>query len=375
MERMQMTGKVCENCGKTVDSIDKFCPYCGSNRFRQINSVSKTSNSLPTKASSQNNNLVHHLLYWGYDGYYVFSKTKFISILIVISFALSVFNGYPGAIAVGLILAIFLYLIGFCVRKILGKPSDIVLAHNDYGLIVDLKNAFLCWQNKKTGEFVYSKTKILTLLIFFAVTFWGFTLAPPYFAACIVLGLLIAVPAYVIGFIIHSLTNNNPTPKRVATKPKPQVTPKVTEKKPEVQVTPKVVEKDSEFKIYQSQLDDLREEYDVKEKRLRDLIAKRFEPPQLTYNKFISAVDNSTSIFNEKADSIQSIIDLATEDSKRIDDEIKSRMDILKSLISKIDDLTDELVLNMDKSGDENVKDLLDDMNYLIDSVKDYDNS
>ena len=115
------------------------------------------------------------------------------------------------------------------------------------------------------------------------------------------------------------------------------------------------------------------EEYDSKEKHLRDLIAKRFEPPQLTYDRFIAAVDNCTKIFNEKAESVQSIIDLASDDSKRVDDEIKSRMEILNSLIDKIDDLTDELVLNIGKSGDVDVKDLLVDMEDLIDSVKNYD--
>ena len=48
-------------------------------------------------------------------------------------------------------------------------------------------------------------------------------------------------------------------------------------------------------------------------------------------------------------------------------------MEILKSLIDKIDDLTDELVLNIGKSDDVDVKDLLVDMEDLIDSVKNYD--
>ena len=376
-----MSKKICENCGKTADDYVKFCPDCGSSKFRQINPVSNKSSSIPTKRMSQNSDLVHKLFYWNYDGRYIFSKTKLISFLTLVVFVLSMFTGPPGAvIIIGLIFTAFFYLIGFCIHKILGndKPSDNVLNHNDYGLAEDLKNALLCWQNKKTGEFAYSKTKIITLLIFLFFALLSSFAPLTSFLVCLAIGAIFAIPACVIGYAIHKLTNNNPTPKKATAKPRPQVALKVNERKVEeekveVEVAPKVVGEKSEFSSYQSQLNGLKEEYDTKEKHLRDLIAKRFEPPQLTYNRFIAAVDNCTKLFNEKADSIQSIIDLASDDSKRVDDEIKSRMEVLKSLIGKIDDLTDELVLNMSKSDDGNVKDLLGDMEDLIDSVKNYD--
>lgn len=372
-----MSKKICENCGKNVDDYVKFCPDCGSNKFRQANQVSSRPSSLPTKKRSDNSDIVHKLFYWNYGGRYILSKTKVISILTFLVFALSTFGDAPGVMVIlGLIFAIFVYIIGFGIHKILGndKPSENVLEHNDYGLAEDLKHAFLDWQNKQTGEFVPSKTKSLTLLVFALFTAWGLFLSPPYVAACFMLGAIIAAPVCIIGYAIHKLTNNNPTPKKkVASKPKPQVAPKVEEKKVEAKPAPQITEERPEFKQYQSKLNALRAEYDTKEKHLRDLIAKRFEPPQLTYNRFITAVDNCTSIFNEKADSIQSIIDLASDDSKRVDDEIKSRMEVLESLIDKIDDLTDELVLSMNKSDDVDVKDLLGDMEDLIDSVKSYD--
>lgn len=375
-----MPEKICENCGKKVDEHVKFCPDCGTNQFRQTNPVSSKFSSLPTKKTSQNNDLVHKLFYWNYAGSYIFSKTKFISILTFMAFVLSVFTGPPFAVIfIGLIFSIFFYIIGFCFHKILGndKPSENVLNHNDYGFVKDLMHAFLCWQNKKTGEFVFSKTKIITLLIFFAFAILSSFAPSSSLIISLVIGVIFAVPACIIGYPIHKLTNNDPTPKKVVTKPKPQITPKdtpkVNEEKAKVQPAPEIVEKKSEFEKYQSQLNNLKEEYDAKEKHLRDLIAKRFEPPQLTYNRFITAVDNCTKIFNEKADYIQLIINLASDDSKKVDDEIKSRMETLKSLIGKIDDLTDELLLSMDKSDDENVKDLLGDMEDLIDSVKNYD--
>ena len=372
----EMPKKICENCGKSVDDYVKFCPGCGGNQFRQLNQVSNSSSSVPTRNSSQNSDLVHKLFYWNYGGRYIFSKTKFISILTFFAFVISGFEGSTGImIFLGLIFAMIAYVIGFSLHKILGndKPSVNVLDNNDYGFFEDLKHSFFYWQNKNTGEFVFSKTKSITILIFFVLSIVGYTLSPPYIFACLIFGLVFAIPAGIIGYAIHKLTNNDPKPKEVVAKPKPQVAPKVKEKKVEAPAAPKPVETKSEFKKYQSQLDDLVEEYDSKEKHLRDLIAKRFEPPQLTYDRFIAAVDNCTKIFNEKAESVQSIIDLASDDSKRVDDEIKSRMEILKSLIDKIDDLTDELVLNIGKSDDVDVKDLLVDMEDLIDSVKNYD--
>ena len=371
-----MPKKICENCGKSVDDYVKFCPGCGGNQFRQLNQVSNSSSSVPAKKTSQDSDLVHKLFYWNYGGRYIFSKTKSISILTFFAFVISGFQGpWPMVILLGLIIAMFVYIIGYCIHKISGndKPSENVLNHNDYGFAEDLKHALLFWQNKNTGEFVFSKTKAITLLIFFVIAVWTFTLSPPYIFVAMIVGLIFAVPAGIIGYVIHKLTNNDPKPKKVVAKPKPQVAPKVKEKKVEAPAAPKTVEARSEFKRYQSQLDDLVKEYDSKEKRLRDLIAKRFEPPQLTYDRFIAAVDNCTNIFNEKAESVQSIIDLASDDSKRVDDEINSRMELLNSLIDKIDDLTDELVLNISKSDDVDVKDLLGDMEDLIDSVKNYD--
>lgn len=371
-----MSRKICENCGENLEDYVKFCPECGSSKFRQVNdtAVSKRSSSVPAKKASQNSSLIHKLFYWSHDGYYMFSKTKLIVVSTVIVFLLSIFNGAPVAVVLfGFLVAAFFYVIGFGIHRIIGNanPSRNVLENNDQGLIRDLWNALLCWQNKNTGEFVFSKTKILTLLILLFFSVFCYAISPTTLLVCVAFGSIFAAPACLVGYAIHKLTNNNPTPKKVTQKPKPQITPKSEEKKPEVQVKPEIVEEEHKFSKYQSQLDDLRKDYDVKEKHLRDLIAKRFEPPQLTYSKFMSSVDNCTNIFNSQADSIQSMIEWASEDSKKIDDEINSKLGTLNSLIGKIEDLSNELVLNMDKSED--TKNLLEDMDDLIESVDDYD--
>ena len=93
------------------------------------------------------------------------------------------------------------------------------------------------------------------------------------------------------------------------------------------------------FNVYKIQINDLKSLYDVKEKIVKELIEKRFEPPQLTYDKFISSVDNCTELFNDQIEIISNIINLATEHTSEIDYEIETRINILKSIIEKIDSL------------------------------------
>ena len=49
--------------------------------------------------------------------------------------------------------------------------------------------------------------------------------------------------------------------------------------------------------------------------------------------------------------------------------EIASRKKLIKQLISKVDDLTNELIL----SEENNIEEVIEDMDNLINSVKDYD--
>lgn len=129
------------------------------------------------------------------------------------------------------------------------------------------------------------------------------------------------------------------------------------------------------FNVYKSQINDLKSLYDVKEKIAKELIEKRFEPPQLTYDKFISSVDNCTELFNNQVDVALNIIDLATEHTSEMDYEIETRINILKSIIEKIDSLTNELVINIGQTQseeNETINGLLDDMENLIESIKEY---
>ena len=125
---------------------------------------------------------------------------------------------------------------------------------------------------------------------------------------------------------------------------------------------------------YEVKVNDLKAIFDVKEKSVRELIAKRFEPPQITYDRFISSIDSCHKVFYSTADSTLNIIHLAADDTPRVEQEITNKISSLEEIIDQIEDLTNELVINIstDKNSNEDLKDVLNDMEDLVDSVKDY---
>jgi len=148
-------------------------------------------------------------------------------------------------------------------------------------------------------------------------------------------------------------------------------------KKVETPVSTTADEKSSgmdSFKRYEKEISNLKVLFNVKEKVVRELIEKRFEPPQITYDKFMSSIDNCHKLFYAQSDAASNIIDLAVEDTPRVQDEIEGKIDAMKKIIDQIEDLTNELVINISSSGEstDEVKNLLDDMENLIESVKDY---
>ncbi|WP_407376394.1 hypothetical protein [Methanobrevibacter sp.] len=158
---------------------------------------------------------------------------------------------------------------------------------------------------------------------------------------------------------------------------------KVQKSKPVQETKNKEVEK-QEVQIEDASLDSLKEYdveinnlkvlFDVKEGVVRDLIDKKFEPPQITHDKFTSMIDSCHKLFYNQVDSAQNITKLAVEDTPRIRDELDGKVRNMKTIINQIEDLTNELVINIssDSQSENDVKILLDDMENLIDSVKDY---
>lgn len=125
---------------------------------------------------------------------------------------------------------------------------------------------------------------------------------------------------------------------------------------------------------YKKEINNLHVLFDVKQEVVRGLIKKRFEPPQITYDKFIRTIDNAEKLFKTQEEAALNIINLAAEDTQRVREEINNKIEAMKTIINQIEDLTNELVINIssDDEASEEVKNLLEDMENLTDSVKDY---
>lgn len=179
----------------------------------------------------------------------------------------------------------------------------------------------------------------------------------------------------VIGYPIYILFLKDYTSEEYKTKlpnKTEEIKPKAIEKEEETELTP--IANSQTLKRYENQVNDLKQLYEVKEKVAIDMIEKRFSPTEMTYGRFMSTLKSCSNLFYEQAESAVDIINFATDDSPKVEYEIKNRIDILKLIIEKVDELTNELVLNMsslDSDSDE-IRYLVADMEKLIKSVKDY---
>ena len=350
---MKMTNKICNNCGNIVNSRSNHCPKCKSNSFRNVYEVTKPNNSLTYK-----------LFYDYQDSYFIISKSK---VAAVLAFLLVLTLG-PGNIGIwlfALICAGLVYVIGNAAHELIaGKGmSRAVIENSNYGLITDLKHLFFYWQDKATGQYTFSKTKALTVLVFLLFASFGgiFSLSGVFYLG--LFGLSVATPTFIIGYAIHKLTTSDPIGELLGN------ARQVSTKEVKVKST-------NEFDQYRKRLNELKAMYDVKESNARKLIEERFAPPQMTYDRFIAKVDSSTQMFNENADAISGILELGSDSNPEISEEISSRMDVLESLVQKMDDLIDELILSMSKEDqkEKNPKGFMHGMDHLINSVKEYKN-
>lgn len=371
MMKMSDEYKICNGCGKKVNVNANFCPSCKSQSFR--------TEAVVVRKSNEPVSFTHKLLYWDYNGEFVLSKSKLAGICVfVFCFitGLSLSAAMWSVIPVGVIFGLLVYFLGFALHQIRGKPKEAVISFNDYGVVRDIGHLLFFWQNKNTGEYVPAKTKIISFLFFVLIALVTTQLPNPALFVSIAVAAIFTAPVFLVGCGIHKLTNPNPTnPKKIPPKKESEKIPKKEKPKVErkIRKQPKEPEEIPKFVEYENQIEDLKVEYKAKEKVARELIEKRFAPPQITYTRFISIVDKATEVFDKEAESSLNILHLATEESPRIDREIEAKIGIMNSIIDKIDDLTNELIISMDSSKEEDAKILIDDMEDLISSVKDYD--
>lgn len=129
-----------------------------------------------------------------------------------------------------------------------------------------------------------------------------------------------------------------------------------------------------QFKPYNTEINDLKNTFDQKEENITNLIDKRFNKEELSYDRFSSVLENCHKIFYHQADSALNIIHLAPEYSERLDESVKGKISILESIIDEMNALIEEFILldGSDEQSEEDLKEMFDNMDNLIGSVKDY---
>ena len=129
------------------------------------------------------------------------------------------------------------------------------------------------------------------------------------------------------------------------------------------------------FIKYEKEIMELKGEFTNKKINVENLIERRFAPPQLTYDKFISTVENAKRAFDAEYDVAIDLVRYSDDYSQDMEEQIKARIKTLKILINQLDNLTKELLTNIskDNSSDEDIKNIIEQMDRLIDSVSQYD--
>lgn len=129
------------------------------------------------------------------------------------------------------------------------------------------------------------------------------------------------------------------------------------------------------FIKYEKEIIELKEEFTNKKINAETLIEKRFAPPQLTYDKFMSTVENAERVFDSEYNTAIDLIRYSDDYSSDMEEQIKAKIKTLKVLIKQLDNLIKELLENLskDNSSDEEIKNIIEEMDRLIDSVSLYD--
>ena len=308
-------------------------------------------------------NIINLLFYWNENNRYVFSRTKFLTLIVFFITLISSLDRPPVSFAIffALFIALFAFLFGFIIHKMAGIDSSFYCG----GLGEDIKHFLLYWYDGR--KFRLAKTKIVTL----AIIIIGFLNAietffsgenGSYSLGVVLVYVMIAMIAFAICFVIHKLTSKDDAPVSINDK---------SADAGREENTIKVL--DDSYSPHLSKANELKSQYDEKEMKTKELISAKFAPPQITYDNFMAVIDNCHKIFNEQYTGLVNLIKFTNEDSERIENEISDKMANMDAIIDKLDDLSSELAISMSKTDDEDIHNVLGDMESLISSINDYE--
>lgn len=131
-----------------------------------------------------------------------------------------------------------------------------------------------------------------------------------------------------------------------------------------------------DYSNYKKGIANLKETYENKESNVLKLLEQKFPAGQLSYYRFKEEVDRCRVSFFKEADAADNMIELSDEYSDKIANELKNKVKVLEEIVGKMNDLQSELIIsisNGDDGSDDEISNLINEMNDLIDSVKNYE--
>lgn len=136
-------------------------------------------------------------------------------------------------------------------------------------------------------------------------------------------------------------------------------------------------EKPSQVKIpsvYEEEILKIEQNYNSKQSKANELLNELFDPDHMSYQKFNQAIKKSNSLFDNQLTVTKKMLELDDGNNLVVQREIKNKILTLNTFIDKMEDLINELVIQLSsrKDDDEDINKLFNDMDDLIDSVKDY---
>ncbi len=108
----------------------------------------------------------------------------------------------------------------------------------------------------------------------------------------------------------------------------------------------KAPNEESPYKDKLPEINNLSEEFKTKENKASQLIEKRFKSSELTYDKFKSVLTSAHENFYIQRDSALEIIDLSSHKNEKLDSELSKRINALKSILEKVNQLIEALIID-----------------------------
>ena len=125
---------------------------------------------------------------------------------------------------------------------------------------------------------------------------------------------------------------------------------------------------------YDDKIEKIEQEYYFKEKKAREVVDKLFDPNHMAHEKFSSSINRSNQLFTNQLEVTKKMVGLNVDSNPAVEKEIDNKIGILETFIDKMDDLINELVIHLssNKKDNDDINSLFNDMDDLINSVKDY---